>query len=401
VPGARQEWKTQSRLEQPVLAGEGVRLVFVASVDWFFLLHFLPIARAARKAGCEIWVAAANTGRQGEFAEEGLNFAPIPVQRKSINPLVELRSLGSLVRLYKGVRPTLVFHVALKPVVYGSIAACVTGRPAIVNAVTGLGFAFSRGKGAWIRRSILRPLLWLTLHLHRSRTIFHNPDDLARCISMGLVPGNRAVLIRGAGVDCSLFVPSAPPSGRPIVMLAGRMLWDKGVGEFVDAARILRAAGQESRFVLVGGLDPDNMAGIPVGVLREWQETGVVEWWGHAEDMPRVLAQASVVVLPSYHEGLPRVLLEAAAAGKPIVTTDIPGCREVVRDGVNGYLVPPRNPEALAAAVNRLLESRDLRARFGAAGRGIAVQEFAEEIVVKQTLDVFRELLGECWPGSR
>jgi glycosyltransferase involved in cell wall biosynthesis len=374
------------------------RVLMVTTVDWFFLSHRLSIARAAREAGCDVWVAAADTGKAESVVREGMHFVPIPMWRKSANPFRELWTFLSLIWVYSRVRPDLVHHVALKPIVYGSLAAALTRRPAILNAITGFGFSFSEGRGAALRRALARPLLRVVLHMRRSRTIFQNPEARSSSIETGLVPADQTILIRGSGVNCSRFTPSSPPPSPPIVMLASRMLWDKGVGDFVEAARLLRRRSHNARFVLVGRSDPGNKAGIHPATLHEWEEAGDIEWWGHVDDMPWALAQASVVVLPSHHEGLPKILLEAAAMEKPIVATDIPGCREVVRHRTSGLLVPPHDPAPLALAIAELLERADLRLEYGKAGRRLAVEEFAEELVVAETLRAYRDLLPGRWP---
>ncbi|MEW6616666.1 MAG: glycosyltransferase family 4 protein [Thermodesulfobacteriota bacterium] len=209
----------------------------------------------------------------------------------------------------------------------------------------------------------------------------------------GLVSPKRATLIRGAGVNPNVFASRPEPEGAPVVILAARMLWDKGIGEFVEAARWLREQGIAARFVLVGDSDPGNPAAVLVARLDEWRRSGVVEWWGHREDMPEVFAQSNIVVLPSYREGLPKVLLEAASCGRAIVATDVPGCREIVRHNENGLLVPPRDSKSLADALKILIENPELRRKMGARGREIVEAEFSEEIVVRQTMEVYKEII--------
>lgn len=377
------------------------RLLFVVNVDWFFLSHRLPLARAAREAGFEVVVAAADTGKAEAIRQEGLGFVPIPISRKSINPFNEARILVFLTRLYRRLRPDLVHHVTIKPVLYGSLVARLVGHIAVVNAVSGLGYTFSLGGRARILRPLVKTLYSLALQSSRSRTIFQNPDDRDRFVRMGLVRREQAVLIRGSGVDCSRFRVAPEPEGDPIVMLPSRMLWDKGVGEFLEVARLVRAAHPKVRFVLVGSPDEGSSTAVPVSRLESWAREGVLEWWGHREDMPALLSQASIVVLPTtYPEGVPKVLLEAAASARAIVATDVPGCREIVRHEVNGLLVPPYDTAALARAIQVLLRSPELRERLGNTGREIAVTEFAEEIVVEQTLSLYRELLPAAWPRS-
>jgi len=373
-----------------------VRLVITVNQDWFFLSHRLPIARAARAAGAHVVVVAGNSGRGPAIAAHGFEFIPLPISRKGFNPLEDLATLTFLRRTYKRLQPDLVHHVTIKPVLYGSIAARLMGRVAVVNAVTGLGYAFtSADTRARAARPLLRTLYRFALHHPRSRTIFQNPEDLNDFVRMGLVRSDRAVLIRGSGVDCARFHPVPEPQGSPVVLLASRMLWDKGVKEFVEAARIVRAEDRAVRFVLVGEPDVGNPSAIPVTQLEEWSAQGVVEWWGPRQDMPVVLSQASIVTLPTvYGEGVPKILLEAAASGRPIVATDVRGCREIVRPGVNGVLIAPGRSPELAKAIQDLLASSELRTQFGEAGRRMASAEFADDIVVGRTLEVYRDLVA-------
>jgi glycosyltransferase involved in cell wall biosynthesis len=289
-----------------------------------------------------------------------------------------------------------VHHVTVKPVLYGSIAARLVGGIAVVNAISGLGYAFTSTDAiAAILRPVLRLLYRVALHQARTTTIFQNPDDMSDFVNLGLVKQDQSVLIRGSGVDCAIFQPTPEPTGRPVVLLAARMIWDKGVGEFVEVARLMKARDDAPRFVLVGAPDPGNPGGIPVAQMEAWSREGVIEWWGQRADMPTVLGQASIVVLPTvYGEGVPKILLEAAAAGRPIVATDIRGCREIVRPDENGFLVPPRDRVRLVSAIDCLLASAELRARFGQAGRHIVETEFSEPMIVQQQLAVFEQF----WP---
>jgi len=265
--------------------------------------------------------------------------------------------------------------------------------PHVVNAVAGLGWLFtSSGLAArTLRPVICRLLAWL-LGAPHSCTIVQNPDDFGLLLKMG-VPEDRLRLIRGAGVDTEVFTPALESPLEPVtVLLSARMLWAKGVGEFVEAARLLTEAGVKARFVLVGDPDPGNPASVPVAVLRAWHGENGVEWWGHRDDMPVVFHTAHIACLPSYREGLPKVLLEAAACGLPIVTTDAPGCREIVRDGDNGFLVPVRDAQALALALRSLIDNVALRAKMGRRAREIVLAEFSQERVIAETLAVYQEL---------
>jgi len=244
-------------------------------------------------------------------------------------------------------------------------------------------------------RWLLIRLLRTALKQKDATCIFQNQDNLNDFVRSDIVRADHAVLIRGSGVKMQQFVPRPELHGVPVVILPGRMLWEKGVREFVAAADLLRARGVSARFALVGEPDADHVTSIPVSQLREWDASGVVEWWGHQHDMREVFARSNVVCLPSYGEGVPKALIEAAASGRALVASDVPGCREVVRHGENGFLVPAHSTEALVHALATLIEDAPLRARMGARGRIIAVREFSEELVVTQVLEVYRNLLEQ------
>lgn len=373
------------------------KILFVVNDAPFFLSHRLPLALAARAAGHQVHVATPDSPMAAVIQRHGLQFHPIYLHRSSTRIWRELRSIQSLVTLYRRLQPDLVHHVTIKPVLYGGVAARLTRVPAVVHAVPGLGHVFvQKGLNASLLRAVIRRLYRLGFSHSRLKVIFQNPDDQALLERMRVVRPGDAVLIRGAGVDMECFSPQPEADGPPTVILAARMLWEKGVGEFVDAARLLREQKVEARFVLVGKSDPGNPGAVPVWQLEEWHESGVVEWWGACDDMPRVFAESHVVCLPSYYpEGVPKVLIEAAACGRPIVTTDTPGCREIVRHEENGLLVPARDSTALAAALRRLILSPALRQFLGQRGREIAVTEFALEQVVEETLAVYRTLLSQ------
>ena len=375
-------------------ASDRPKLLFTVNDAGFFLSHRLPIARAAASAGFHVHVATAPGPAVAAIEAEGFAHHPVALSRRGVNPLREVWVPWSLFRLYRSVKPDLVHHVTIKPVLYGGIAARLAGVPAVIAAVSGLGFVFlDRGRGAGVLRNLVRALYRFALRQRNGRVIFQNDDDRAEFIARRLVAQEDCVLIKGSGVDLDLFRPSPEPEGPPVVMLASRMLRDKGVGEFVEAARRLRDAGTEARFVLAGDTDPGNPTAIPRAQVQQWHDEGLVEWWGYREDMAAVLAQAHVVCLPSYREGLPKVLIEAAACGRAIVASDVPGCREIARGGDNALLVPLRDGPALAEAIAQLLSDGELRRRMGARGREIVDAEFSLTGVVEQTLALYRSLL--------
>ena len=371
------------------------KLLFFVTEDWYFCSHRLPLALSAKQAGYDVLVVTRVKEHGDRITGAGLRLIPLPISRRGINPLTEFALIFRLISIYRSERPDIVHHVALKPVLYGSIASLATRIPYIVNAMAGLGILFSSNS---LRSRLLRPILKLSFRffLNRQNThvLLQNPDDVQLMCDDVVLDRERITLIRGSGVDTDQFRSSPEPPGDIIVVLASRMLWDKGVGEFVEAARKLKQNGTKARFVLVGKGDKENPSGISDKILQEWHSEGVIEWWGHRDDMPEVFACSHIVCLPSYYgEGVPKVLIEAASCARPIVTTNTPGCREIVRDGINGILIPTRNVEAITVAVSRLIASPELRVRMGEKGREMVESEFSVEKVNAETLRVYKGLV--------
>lgn len=369
------------------------RLLFFVPEDKFFLSHFLARGRAAQAAGFDV-VVLGREGRQAEaIRAEGMRFIGLPLRRDRINPVREFfRVFLQVFKVYRQERPDVLHHIAIRPILHGSLAARLLRLRGVINAPVGMGYVFSSDQlKARFLRPIVRTLLRLLLHPPGARVVFENPDDLRANAELGTVRLDECVLIRGAGVDVRAFRPHPPDSDVPVVTLAARMLRDKGVEEFAEAARALQSRGVRARFRLAGGLDPTNPTGIAEARLRAWHEEGIVEWLGHCTDMPAVWNATDIACLPSYREGLPKALLEALASGLPVVATDVPGCRETVEPGANGLLVPARDSRALADALEQLIASPELRARFGRRSREKAVTEFSDEVVVAATLDLYAE----------
>lgn len=374
------------------------RLLFVVTEDWYFVSHRLPIARAAQAAGYEVFVATRLGEKADAIAREG--FIPIGLKRmrrSGRNPLHELASIAELVKLYRSHRPNVVHHVAMKPVLYGSIAARLAGVVAIVNNVAGLGFVFSsKAVYAQSLRRVIAPLLRFALSQRQTLTIVQNRDDARVLADEIRVAADKIRLVKGSGVDLAQFSQTRRESTPPIVLLASRMIKEKGVEDFVRAAANLREKNLAARFVLAGAPDPENPHSIPEAVLRQYDEDGLVEWWGHRDNIPEIIREAAIVCLPTtYGEGIPKTLIEAAAGGCPIVTYDVPGCREIVSDGVNGVLVPAGDVGRFAQAIGQLLADPEQRRRMGAQGRKLVEAEFSQEIVVAQTLAIYSELLAQ------
>ena len=372
-------------------------IIYFVSEDWYFCSHRLPVARSALNNGYRVVVITKVNRHADIIKSEGFELYPIAISRGGINPIKDIKTIISLYKCYKKYSPNIVHHVAIKPVIYGTLVARLIGSIKIVNAMAGLGFIFiSNKKKIKLLRFFIHQLFRFLFRSKNSQLILQNKDDLGYFLKNKLVNIDNVAIIRGSGVDINFFIPTDESTGVPIVMLASRMLWDKGVGEFIEAAKILKQEGVEARFVLVGDSDPENPASIPNAQLSEWHELGIVEWWGERGNMHEMLTQSHIVCLPSYREGLPKVLLEAASCGKPIIATDVPGCREIVHDGENGILVLLKNSIALASAIKELIDNPKKRKSMGMNGRRLVESEFSEDIVVSQTLKVYQELLNKC-----
>lgn len=371
------------------------KILFFVTEDWFFCSHFIDRAVAAQQAGYEVGVITRVRAHGDVIRSAGLRLIPLDLSRRGKNLLRELDVIRRLVRIYRTECPDLVHQFALKPILYGTIAARLAGVKTIMNAPVGMGYVFSsrKWKARFIRPLVILSYRWL-MNPPRSWVVLENPDDERLLIGLRIANARHTRVIRGAGVDLQRFAVGPEPEGGVLVVLAARMLWDKGVGEFVEAAQLLRSAGVSARFVLVGDADTANPAAIPESQLSAWQAEGLVEWWGHRDDMPKVLSQAHIVCLPSYREGLPKVLIEAAASGRAIVATDVPGCREIVCHGENGLLVPARDARALAEALKQLILDPSLRQRMGKRGREIAEAEFSVERVNNETLALYKAVLA-------
>lgn len=366
-------------------------LLFLLTEDWFFASHFWVRALAAKKAGWRVVLVARESEAAAKIRESGIEFVPVDFIRRRLNPFAEAAFVLQLARVYRQVKPNLVHHIALKPIVLGGLAARLAGVKSIVNAPVGLGFVFSSDK---LLAKILRPLvalgLRLTLTPRNAVAVFENPDDLEALVTGGMARPDAVTLIRGAGVDIEKFHPAPEPEGPVRVVLIARMIREKGVPDFVEAARILRG---KAKFILAGAPDEGNHNALTAAELRAWEAEGLVEWLGPVKDIPALLAASHIACQPSsYREGLPKSALEAMAAGKPLVATNIPGCREAVVDGETGFLVPPRNAFALAEALARLIEDPALRARMGAAGRARVEEHFSDAIICAKTLAIYERL---------
>ncbi len=373
------------------------RLLFVVNIPRFFVSHRLPLALAAQEAGYDVHVATADddAASLSRIRAEGLTLHPIPLVQHGRRPTAELRTLIALVLLYRRLRPDILHHVTIKPLIYGGIAARLTGRRAVIAAMSGLGREFRDATGRVRRPGImLRLALRLALPRRTTHLLFQNEDDLQVFRDLGLSSSSRSTLVRGSGVDLQRFPHSlepAPTSTGPVVLFAGRLMWQKGLGTFVEVAERL---SDVARFHVAGYSEAGSPDAVSIDQLQSWAEKGWVVWLGARDDMPEVVAAANIVALPTvYGEGVPKTLIEAAASGRAIVTSDAPGCRDICRDEINGLLVEPGDVDDLERAIRRLVTDPQLRQRMGAAGRRIVEDEFSVERVISETLTLYERVL--------
>ena len=383
--------------------GRPRRIVLFANSDWYLFNFRLSLALSLIEAGYEVLLVSPGGPYGDKLTSMGLKWRRAPMERRSLNPFRESALILWLRRLIEFENIDLVHGFTIKCAIYGALAARLARRPrgkvASVSSIAGMGYVFTNG-GLLARA--LRPLVIAfmrgVLDTDRSVVIVQNRDDLRFLIDAGIIQESRLRLVRGSGVDCVRFSPSfksrTTASSSLRVVLPARILWDKGIGEFVQAARLLRAEGRELDFVLAGSLDEGNPASVPSGTVQRWVQEGSVAWIGHVDNMPALFSTTDIVVLPSYREGLPKGLIEAAACALPIVATDVPGCREVVNDGENGLLVPARDVRSLASAIARLHDDAMLRERLGESAMRKARIEFAESVVNGQTTRLYHQLLA-------
>ena len=371
------------------------KLLMIVNSPAFFMSHFYPIAEGAKAAGYDVHVASMVGEAVDSIKKAGIKHTVLPMSRSGKGVFEELRTFIAIWSLLWKVRPDVLHLMTIKPVLYGGIAARFAPVKGVLSVITGLGFVFlGKGFRAQLLRFFISKSYRVALSKRNLRVLFENPDDCQALGSLGAFNEGQAELIRGAGVDLVEYAFLPEKTELPVVCLAARLLRDKGVVEFVEAAHMLQKRGVRARFQLIGDTDPGNPATITAHEIRQWQLDGVVELLGYRADIPQLFSDANLVVLPSYREGLPKVLLEAAACGRAVVTTDVPGCRHAIISDVTGLIVPVRNAERLAEAIETLLANSELRYRMGSAGRKLAESDFAIDKIVQQYLTIYGKLEG-------
>lgn len=369
-------------------------LLFVVNVDWYLISHRIRIVEETVNAGWNVYVACEDTGRSNEIENTGAKFIHCPISRSGTNPLEELRLIRNLYKLYKKIKPDVVHHISLKPVIYGSFVAKRLKIKGVLNAVSGLGYVFTDKRTSWVQKVMLR-LMKYSFNRKNVAFIFQNQDDYNELKELGvLTPDNIINFIKGSGVNLSKYSSGDFPSDKRIkILLPSRMLWDKGVAELREATQILKENYSDRiTFVLAGMVDDGNKASVQKEYLHEWEEEDYVTWIDHQKDMVSVFHNSHIVVLPSYREGMPKSLIEACATGRPIITTTAVGCKECVDEGVNGFLVPVKNGPKLAEAISKLVDDKELRIRMGIASRKKAEKEFDLQDVIRKHLKIYTNL---------
>lgn len=370
------------------------RILFVVNCPAFFLSHRLHLALTAMENGFEVHVATMPGECIKKITAFGLTHHCLPLTRSGKNIFLEILIFVAIYRLFRRLHPDLVHLVTIKPVLYGGIAARIARVPSVVSAVSGLGFVFiTQGLKASMIKFMVTNLYRLSFGKKNLTVIFQNEDDREYFVKSGVLKAEKTTLIAGSGVDVSNFRECDEPDGKSVVIMASRLLRDKGVNEFVRACEILRSQDISAEFLLAGAIDPHNPASLSEAELEQIQEKNIVKILGNSSNIPELFAASNIVVLPSYREGLPKILLEAAAAGRAVITTNVPGCRDAIRENITGVLVPVRDSAALALAIKKLVQNDNLRKSMGENGRLLAEREFAIEKIIQLHMNVYEKLL--------
>ncbi len=375
------------------------KILFLVSEDRYFCSHRLSLGCAALQAGFEVAVATKTIKDTQKIQDAGFTlFSLKHFTRAGLNPIQQCLLILELFKIYKSYRPDIVHQVAMKSVILGSLIALWCRVPTIINALGGLGYLFMDSKGGITAKFKKKLLKSLTCRLFRfifsksnTKLILQNQDDLDTLMKTHCVSDLQKIsIIRGSGVDINAFPETSfPPEPPVIITCISRLLWDKGIGELVAAAKILQEKNISAKVMLYGMPDPENPTSIAQTQIQAWHDSGLISWQGHCDNVAKAYANCHIAVLPSYREGLPKTLLEAASCGRPIVTTDVPGCREVVQDGENGLLVPAKDSEELANALMVLIENKALRLQMGKAGRNRVIQYFSDTLIHEEILKLY------------
>ena len=365
------------------------KILFIVNVDWFFISHRLPIALAAINEGYEVHLICAVTGKEKELNAKGIIVHPLELSRSGTSILLELKTLLQIFTAIKKIKPNIVHSVTIKPVLYGNISARLLKVPVRVSSISGLGYVFiDQGIKSKLFRKIIAIMYRNSLQGAKA-IIFQNKSDRDVLKQMNAVTSEQEVYIRGSGVSLENYPVTKEPTEFPVVMLVARLLIDKGVNEFVEAAKLLKLKNPNIRMILVGDIDLENRKSISKAQLNTWLNDKIVEHWGYRNNIAETMSQANIIVLPSYREGLPKSLIEAAACGRAVITTDVPGCRDAIEENSTGLLVPVHSVKPLADAILKLIQNVELRHSYALAGRKLAEEAFNIKDVVQKHMEIY------------
>lgn len=369
------------------------RVLFVITEDWALISHRLHFVVAAMEAGYEVAIATRVNKHRKILNDKGVKIFEWKLNRGSLNPIKELIAIFSLCKILSTFKPDIIHAVAQKPVIYSGLARKIYKKASFVGTLGGVGFVFtSKSLKAKLLKPILKTLLKLALIGKKTRLILQNKDNVSTIKNINIINKKDIRLVKGAGVETSKFLPSKIPMKTTIVILPARLLKDKGVREFVEVARNIKSLNIDAKFILVGDVDLDNPESIKQIEIDKWVASGIIEQWSRCDNIEKVYKLSSIVCLPSYNEGLPKVLLEAGSCGRPVVAFDVPGCREVIKDGINGFLVDFNDIDGLGVAITKLIEDKKLCEQMGKNGRQIVKLHFSDFIINAQTFSVWEEV---------
>ena len=370
-----------------------MKLLFIVNVDWFFISHRLPIALAAIKLGYEVHIACGVTDRKSELEAYGITVHPLSISRSGTSILKEIKVLKEINTVVNKVLPDILHLVTIKGAVYGGLVTRFKSLKVRVASISGLGFVFiDKGLKARFLRLLVTKLYRIALNSSNTKVIFQNDNDKSIFLKHKIIKPIQAIIIRGSGVDLQKYNYIPEPRGEKVIMFLARLLKDKGLVEFCDAAMLLKKSGFVGRFVLVGDVDLHNPNSITVEQLNKYIQSGYVEHWGYSKNVAEVISKSNVMVLPSYREGLPKSLIEAAACGRAVITTNVPGCRDAIIPDVSGLLIPVQSARAIANAIITLCKDDIKRVEMGIQGRALAEACFDVNDVVETHLKLYKEM---------
>lgn len=373
------------------------KLLIVTNVDWFFLSHRLPVALEAKKLDFHVAIVAKDTGSKNIIIRHGFDFIDLPINRSTVNIIKDIKTIYFLIKIYIRFRPDLVHHITIKPVLFGSLAARLTKVRYVINAISGLGHIFiGNDLLAIVQREFVKMFYKISFFKINQEVIFQNKHDQTLFIKSKIVRNYQTKIIRGSGVNLQKFKYFSEERNQIVILFASRLLWTKGIGVFVEAAKIILKEKINARFIIVGRLDYDNPARVFEKEIINWQRDGLIEWGGHVTNVMDILAKSNIVCLPTFYgEGIPKILIEAASCGRAIIATDVPGCNDIVTHNHNGLLIPPHNVDALVDSLRILINNDHLRMTMGKRGRELAENYFSIDLVVQQHMDIYRSFLSK------